>query len=321
MSKILITGGAGFLGTAIIGTLGTTHDYIVYSRDEAKHLILKEKFKNTKIKLKTIIGDVRDNTRLCKVISEEKPSNVVIAHALKQIKACEDNYSECLKTNVDGTLNVIETCNKVAPFVRKVCFISTDKAVNPCSIYGSSKKICEQIITQESNRKGANIKFCSVRYGNVINSTGSVIPLFKKQCQDKKEITVNSIAMTRFLLDVNQAVYLIANALFEDVNGIVVPIAVKSAKIIDIARYFVKKYGLPEKAIKIGIPNHFEKIHETLVSTEEKFDLTTLKNVGMCVVVNNKHGKEVAKNNRQSNDNDCLMSQEETFAFLAERGI
>ena len=191
---VLITGGAGSLGKAIVYKLLSDHHHvgkiIVFSRDELKHQHMKWEFSDQADKIEYIIGDVRDLERVTQAC---KGVDVIIhAAALKQISACEQNPEECYKTNVVGTQNVI----KAAKYneVEKLLFISTDKAVNPSSIYGNSKQACERLITKAD---GPHLTCATVRLGNLLGSAGSVIPFFMK-IRHTGELPITDQEMTRF---------------------------------------------------------------------------------------------------------------------------
>src|SRR5512147_3007747 len=182
---ILITGGTGSFGKKFIATLLREHNpakVIVYSRDELKQHEMRESSFNSPL-LRYFIGDVRDRDRLIRAL---KGVDIVVhAAALKQVPACEYNPMEAIKTNIMGTANVVEAALDAG--VKKVMTISTDKAVNPVNLYGATKLSAEKLTVQSNNyAAGTATRYSCVRYGNVVGSRGSVVPLFLKQRADGK---------------------------------------------------------------------------------------------------------------------------------------
>jgi UDP-N-acetylglucosamine 4,6-dehydratase/5-epimerase len=269
---VLITGGTGFLGKALIKELlkYDLKSIRVFSRDEFKHHLIYEQFKSFKDewgnpKIRNLIGDVRDYERLKKAT---KNCDIVIhAAALKRIDILEYNVEEAVKTNILGTLNVVRA--SVENNVEKVVFISTDKACSPVNGYGACKFVSERIITESNFNKGSakTILNC-VRYGNVINSTGSVIPFFIEKIMNNEEIPLTDPEMTRFLITSNQAVDLIFNALVYGKGGEIFIPKAHSFKIIDLVQYLIKKYGTNNKIRVIGI-RPGEKLHELMINDVE----------------------------------------------------
>ena len=178
---ILVTGGTGSFGNQFVKYVLENYNpkkIIIYSRDEYKQFIMRNKFKKYDEKLRYFIGDVRDRNRLYRAF--EGVDYVVHAAALKQVPSCEYNPMEAVKTNIDGAMNIIDAALDCG--VKKVVALSTDKAVNPTNIMGASKRICEMII--QSIDKESKTEFVAVRFGYVLGSNGSVVPLFKKQILD-----------------------------------------------------------------------------------------------------------------------------------------
>jgi len=174
--SILIIGGTGSLGNKLIERYINNNIIYVYSRDESKHWKMSIEYNNNP-NLQFIIGDIRDYDKLQQTLLRIKPSIVIIAAALKHIDRCEYETNECLLTNIKGTqnvLNIIETFENILK-IKTVCFVSTDKACSPVNIYGMSKAISECLMIEKS-KEIPFIKFITVRYGNVLNSRGSIIP-------------------------------------------------------------------------------------------------------------------------------------------------
>lgn len=287
--SIMIFGGAGSLGHTLVKKyLPISKNIFVVSRDEAKHWELHNhinfSFPNTKNRLKTLIGDVRDLDRLVELINQCKPDTVIIAQALKQVDVCESYPEESIKTNILGvnnTIKAIEQHNSLGNhIVKNVCFVSTDKACNPINVYGMCKRISEKLILSVS--KTSKSKYVITRYGNVLSSKGSIVPLFQKQALDSNcpHFTLTDINMTRFLMTLDESVELIDKALKQGNPGDIWVPKLKAIKIIDLANYFSSKFNKPIKIVGIR-PG--EKLHESLLSEEES---AKAKVVDECFVVN-----------------------------------
>ncbi len=257
LNKILIFGGSGSLGTEIIKYYNDK-EIIIFSRDEAKHWKLKNKFKN----IKCIIGDVRDFTKVYSTLNNENCDSIIIAHALKQVDTCEIYPDESIKTNILGVNNIINSINQIINKPKNVCFISTDKACNPINVYGMCKSISEKIILNQSN----NINWSIVRYGNVLTSTGSIIPLLIEKSKNKEPYILTHTDMTRFVMFLNEAVEIIDFALKnQNYNNIIIP-KLKSMKILDLIEIFKDLFG---NKIILGSIRPGEKIDESLISILE----------------------------------------------------
>lgn len=260
--KILITGGTGSFGQYATQDLLSDLKYKIkiFSRDEQKQEDMRRKFGSDRIEY--IIGDVRDYQSVKD--ATEGVDIVLHASALKIITTCEENPIEALKTNTLGTYNVKKAC--IENGVGKAVLISTDKAVKPINFYGMSKAMAEKIFVLNNGDRGTI--FNVVRYGNVINSRGSVIPYFKKLIQDGKPLPITHPQMTRFLLPLDKAMWLVKYVMdgADTVNRdcIYVP-SIRSCKIIDLAHVLGgDNYPLEYVGIRQG-----EKIHECLINKEE----------------------------------------------------
>lgn len=269
--KMLIFGGAGSLGTELTKFYIDQYEIICVSRDEAKHWALHNKFHNKN--LKTIIGDVRDENRIYDIILEQKPDVIIIAQALKQIDICEKFPEESLKTNTNGIINITNAIKRLCLnnmyFPTSVCFVSTDKAAGPISVYGMCKSISEKIMFNFSDYfDNTNTRIIVVRYGNVASSKGSIIPLLLQQSIDStvKNYTLTNELMTRFLMTLNEAAKLIDTAITNGKNGDLWVPKLSSIKIIDLISYFSKKYNKPFKITGLRC---IEKIDEIMLTREE----------------------------------------------------
>lgn len=270
MKTLLIYGGSGSLGETLIETYKDLYNIVIYSRDENKHWLLRQKFKNVTF----ILGDIRDKNAVETSIFKVKPNTVIIASALKHIDQCENNINECIYTNIIGVQNIVDIVYNNAlknqiDFLEKVLFVSTDKACSPVNAYGMCKSLSERMIIEKSQYI-AKPKFMVVRYGNVISSRGSLFPLFHEigKAYDKTHFTITDDRMTRFFMTLKQSVKLIDNALMEGETGDTYIPQVKSYLIRDIAEMFSKKYNKP--IIKTGL-RPGEKLHETLINITESY--------------------------------------------------
>jgi len=269
---ILITGGTGFLGRALIKEILKYNPkrIRIFSRDEVKHYQTQEMFKNNKYNInggmvRNLIGDVRDYERLKKAM--QNCDIVIHAAALKRIDMIEYNVEESIKTNIVGTLNVVNAAleNKV----EKVIFISTDKACSPINTYGACKFVSERIFVESNYNKGsAKTSFICVRYGNVINSTGSVIPFFINKIKNNEEIPLTDERMTRFLITDKQAVNLVFRAIKFGIGGEVFIPKLPSFNMINLIEYLKERFNGENKIKMIGL-RPGEKIHELMVNKTE----------------------------------------------------
>ncbi len=277
---IVITGGTGSLGKVLArrilsGEMGMPKKVIIFSRDEAKQHSMRLEYLHKKITTDEVIydnfkrvlefriGDVRNYSDVCSVL---KNANFVInAAALKQVPTCEYFPAEAVFTNCNGAENIVRVLQEHDYPVDTVVGVSTDKACKPINVMGMSKAIQERIFIS-SNVKVPHVNFVCVRYGNVLASRGSVVPLFHDQIQTGGPVTITTTDMTRFLLSINQAVDCIFAALKEGQRGEIYVPDVPSALITNIAKAMVgnKKIEIKVTGIRPG-----EKIHESLISEEE----------------------------------------------------
>jgi UDP-N-acetylglucosamine 4,6-dehydratase len=259
---ILVTGGTGTFGKAFITEVlkkTKAKKIIVFSRDEFKQNVMQQDFKDPRLNF--FLGDVRDLPRLERAFNAVDV--VVHAAALKQVPALEYNPLEAVKTNIIGTQNVIDAAlNKN---VERVLFISTDKAVHPINLYGSTKLCAERLIIAANSYRGENGKtrFSLIRYGNVVGSRGSLIELIQKQ-KPTGVITLTDERMTRFLIPITKVIGMVIDALDMMRSGEIFVPKMKSLKITDV----IKKLAPRAKIKVIGI-RPGEKIHEMLITEHE----------------------------------------------------
>lgn len=263
---ILITGGTGFLGRAIIKEVLKYNpaSIRVFSRDEVKHHRLQEQFKYDS-RLRNLIGDVRDLERVKR--ATEGCDIVIHAAALKRLDILEYNVDESIKTNIIGSMNVVLASRSSK--VKKVILISTDKACSPVNTYGACKFVSERIFIESNYSKGATkTVFTVVRYGNVLESTGSVIPFFTSKIKNGEDIPLTDDRMTRFIISPKQAVELIFTAIKYGVGGEVFIPRLPAFKIVDLIQILKDKYNANNKIKVIGI-RPGEKIHELMINKSE----------------------------------------------------
>jgi len=252
----LITGGSGFLGQQLTKDILKLDpkEIIIFSRGEAKQADMKRKFNNDKLRF--VIGDVADYGQLNKAM---RCVDICIhAAANKRIDTCAENPTEAVKTNIKGTINVVESAlyNKIECLL----YVSTDKAKNPETTYGATKYIGEQIVRNAYQDKGnRKTKVKTVRYGNIINSTGSVFTIWENQYKYNKVIHVRDTEMTRFFMTVDKASKLVLDTIESGEENTEHSLPMKSVKIIELAKYLY-----PDAEIKITGAKHFEKTHEDL---------------------------------------------------------
>ena len=266
MSKLLITGGTGSFGKALLRKHLNTNQFDeirVFSRDEKKQDELRKSVNSRKIKF--YIGDVRDESSLKRVISEV--DYIFHAAALKQVPSCEFFPLEAIKTNILGTNNVLSVAKEKN--VKKVVVLSTDKAAYPINAMGMTKALMEKVMIASSRElDSSKSTFCGTRYGNVMASRGSVIPLFIEQIKANQEITITNPEMTRFMMTLDDAVDLVLFSFKNGKNGDIFVQKSPAATIKTLAQALIELYGSKSKIKYIGI-RHGEKMYETLVTREE----------------------------------------------------
>ena len=265
--RVLIFGGSGSLGVTLVRRLIDHNSICVYSRDESKHWALKNKFNNKNVSF--MIGDIRDKSRVREAISRYKPNVIIIAAALKHVDICELSPEESIKTNIIGPQNIAslveENHSEYSEFLETVLMVSTDKACAPINVYGMSKAVAERVVLEKA-RSVDTIKFCAVRYGNVLESRGSIIPLFLYQALHDEYLTVTREDMTRFLMTLDDSVDLILDCIDTAGTGELYVPKLKSMKILDLANIFSRRYNKPIKIVGI---RSGEKIHEAMINETE----------------------------------------------------
>ena len=262
---LLITGGTGSFGHAVLDRYLNSDigEIRIFSRDENKQDLLRKKYLSTKIKF--YIGDVRDYNSF--VNASKDVDYIFHAAALKQVPSCEFYPLEALKTNVLGASNVADAAinNKV----KKVVFLSTDKAVYPINSMGLTKSLMEKVITSKA-RESENTMLCTTRYGNVMGSRGSVIPLFLDQVINNKPLTVTNPDMTRFMMSMDDAIDLVLFAFDHGEGGDVIIQKSPAATVKILAEAICNLFNKSNHDIDIIGTRHGEKLYEVLMSKEER---------------------------------------------------
>lgn len=263
--NILILGGTGYLGRAIGEEVlkYNPNKVIIFSRDEVKHFYVLSKVFNNNPKVISFLGDIRDYESLLK--ATRNVDIVFHTAALKRMDCLEDNVEEAIKTNVLGSINVFNAC--VANNVKKVLFISTDKACSPINTYGACKFVSEKIFTNYDVQEYST-KFMAVRFGNILDSTGSVIPIFIDKIKQGQDIPLTDDRMTRFIIDKSEAINLIFDAVRYGQGGEIFIKRLSAMKVIDLIEVLKQNLQAHNKINVIGL-RPGEKIHEILINDSE----------------------------------------------------
>ena len=263
---LLITGGTGSFGNAVLCRFLDTDikEIRIFSRDEKKQDDMRKQYNNPKLKF--YLGDVRDVNSI--IDAMRGVDYVFHAAALKQVPSCEFYPMQAVQTNIVGTENVLNCA--INANVKKVIVLSTDKAVYPINAMGVSKAMMEKVAVAKSrNLTDEEIMISCTRYGNVMASRGSVIPLFIDQIRNGKDITITDPAMTRFMMSLDQAVELVLFAFENGNNGDIFVQKAPAATIDLLARTLINLLGQPEHKISIIGTRHGEKLYEALLTREE----------------------------------------------------
>ena len=263
---LLITGGTGSFGNAVLRRFISDdrfNEIRIFSRDEKKQDDMRKNLNNPKVKF--YIGDVRDETSVNQAV--RGVDYIFHAAALKQVPSCEFFPIEAVKTNILGTDNVLSAAERY--FVKRVIVLSTDKAAYPINAMGMSKALMEKVMVARSrNLSDSKIVFCGTRYGNVMASRGSVIPLFIEQIKNQKPLTLTDPQMTRFMMTLEDAVDLVLYAFKKGKNGDIFVQKSPAATIQVLAEALCELYGYSVDLNVIGT-RHGEKLYETLVNRED----------------------------------------------------
>jgi FlaA1/EpsC-like NDP-sugar epimerase len=320
--NIAVTGGLGSIGFEIIRKLLEYDVQSVTVLDNRETELAYGMYNSPDDRLRSHFCDMRELDRLLETLKDV--DFVFHAAALKHVTVCEFNPYEAVKTNVIGTQNVIEAClqNKV----EKLILISTDKAVNPTNVMGATKLLAERLVSAVSNRSmDGTTKFGVVRFGNVLQSRGSVLEIWNQQLLDRKKITITDPKMTRFFMDVNQCVNLIFEATRHTRGGETFMLKMPSVRIGDLAEAYLELKGYPKNHYVLIGKRPGEKMHEDLVFPEESEALLESEKFLLCLPLfyraaldeRFKEGfKKTAKATYSSNDPDHLLDKKRIKSAL-----
>jgi len=266
--SVLITGGTGSFGHRYASTLLKKYNLkrlVIFSRDELKQYDMEMKFRqyedlNYDV-MRFFIGDVRDKARLEEAMRDI--DIVIHAAALKQVPAAEYNPMECIKTNIHGAENVIQAA--LSNNVDKVVALSTDKAANPINLYGATKLASDKLFVAANNMSGGRTKFSVVRYGNVVGSRGSVVPLFEKLIgEEKSQLPITHEEMTRFWITLQEGVDFVLKNMERMQGGEIFVPKIPSVRIVDLAKAMAPNLPLKIIGIRPG-----EKLHEVMCPSDD----------------------------------------------------
>lgn len=267
---LLIFGGSGSLGNALIQDFFDTDTKIVnYSRDENKHWQMELKY--GKERVTHVIGDIRSRLKIRQTLLRYQPTKIIIAAALKHIERAEFETNECIQTNLVGTQNILSEIEDLRHLLqlKTVCFVSTDKACSPVNTYGMCKAVAEAMVVEKA-RFIPSIKFVVVRYGNVLNTRGSIIPILHNKGKDSRveKFFLTHERMTRFVMTLEQSVALIKYAMEEGVSGEIIIPKLKAMRIKDMLSIFGELYDKPVEEVGIR-PG--EKMLEDLINETQAY--------------------------------------------------
>ena len=314
---ILITGGTGSFGSMFVSHMLENYNLkkiIIFSRDELKQFNMQQNLIKYKKKIRFFIGDIRDKDRLD--LSLKGVDYVIHAAALKQVPAAEYNPIEAIKTNIMGAQNLVLSC--INNNVKKLIALSTDKAVNPVNLYGATKLSSDKLFIAANNLSGVSgTKFSAVRYGNVLSSRGSVIPIFKKLKEENKKIVpITHKEMTRFFISKKDAVEFVVDSLIQMNGGEIFVPKIPSFKITELAKVIFKECKFKIIGIRPG-----EKIHEVLISKEESSYTKEFKDnyIIYPIILDNRiipNKEKFINNEYSSKNNKNFLNNRQIFAFL-----
>ncbi len=284
--NLFISGGTGSLGNKLISVIlkkyPKINKIVVFSRDELKQFEMKNKYKSSKLRF--FLGDIRDKERLSRALNGI--DIVIHAAALKQVPASEYNPTEFIKTNIIGAQNILE--QSVNNKVSQVVALSTDKAAAPVNLYGATKLCSDKLFVAANQYYGYRIKSSVVRYGNVMNSRGSVLPVFKYCAKNNLSFTITDKEMTRFNISLEDGVKMVLFAIANSKGGEIFVPKIPSYKILDLAEAVKTDFKIKYIGIRSG-----EKLHEELITSS---DALTTVDIGKYYVILPSSGKNNVNN-------------------------
>lgn len=312
--KIMIFGGSGSLGHKLIDTYVSKNVIVNYSRDENKHWQMELFYKSAN--LINIIGDIRDFDKVEQSILRINPDVIIVAAALKHVDRSEYEINECIDTNIKGLQNVLKTVeiHKLSQ-LKTICFISTDKACNPVNVYGMTKAICEAMMIEKS-KYIKNIKFVTVRYGNVLNSRGSIIPILENKGLDPEcsAFTLTHPDMSRFIMTLEDSVKLIEYAIVHGKSGEILIPKLFSMNIKDLMELFSEKYRKPITVTNIRAG---ERMYEILIN--ETQSMKTQK--GYYYHIQPSYTNDITGEPFEYNSKQSIISKAELYDYLTKLNL
>jgi len=319
--NILVTGGTGSIGREIVRKVLQYKPNVmrVFNNDEAELFNLEQELADYP-HVRFLVGDVRDKERLQRAV--EGIDFVFHAAALKHVPLCEYNPFEAVKTNVLGTQNLIETAMEEE--VEKLITISTDKAVNPVNVMGATKLLAERLTISANHYKGARkTAFSCVRFGNVLDSRGSVVPLFREQIKRRGPVTITDPDMTRFVMSIPRAVDLVLKAAEIARGGEIFIFKMRALHIRDLAEVMIEElaphYGYAPESIRIEISGKRagEKIYEELLTADEAMNASETEDMFIIApAAKNQESKRISAKEYRSDQDGILLAKEEIKEIL-----
>lgn len=319
---ILVTGGAGSIGSEIVRRVlrHSPRAVRVLDNNETALFELEQELQSERIR--TLVGDIRDKERLKRAV--EGVDIVFHSAALKHVPLCEYNPFEAVKTNVLGTQNVIEVAMEEE--VEKLMVISTDKAVNPINVMGATKLLAERLVISANYYKGwRKVAFSCVRFGNVLNSRGSVVPLFREQIKRGGPVVITDPNMTRFVMSIPRAVDLVLKAAEIAQGGEIFIFKMPAVRIGDLAEAMIGElaphYGYDPKSIKMEISGKRagEKIYEELLTDDEAMNTSEMEDMFVITQAGEKQeSKKISTNEYRSDRDVILLTKKEIREMLRE---
>ena len=314
--RIMIIGGTGALGKQLTERWKSGNDILIFSRNEHKQEEMKRKYPKALYR----IGDVKDKESILRSMYEFKPNVIVNTAALKTVWVAQDNPYETILTNIVGHQYLIDCVRECRHQIESLMFISTDKACSPVNVYGMSKGIAEQMYVNFAKEQ-TDIKVALCRYGNVLDSTGSLIPVFKDMIKKGAEsLPITNFDMTRFLITLDEAIDLIEwSYQSPDSHGKIIVPKLESMKIIDFAKAIAKSLGKDDiKFHKIPIRDG-EKLHEEMISSIE-MQRTENTDSEKYMAINWERNNE-DYNHTPLNSQFHVMDEDDTYLFLLDKGV
>ena len=314
--RIMIIGGTGALGKQLTERWKSGNDILIFSRNEHKQEEMKRKYPEALYR----IGDVKDKESILRSMYEFKPNVIVNTAALKTVWVAQDNPYETILTNIVGHQYLIDCVRECRHQIESLMFISTDKACSPVNVYGISKGIAEQMYVNFAKEQ-TDIKVALCRYGNVLDSTGSLIPVFKDMIKKGAEsLPITNFDMTRFLITLDEAIDLIEwSYQSPDSHGKIIVPKLESMKIIDFAKAIAKSLGKDDiKFHKIPIRDG-DKLHEEMISSIE-MQRTENTDSEKYMAINWERNNE-DYNHTPLNSQFHVMDEDDTYLFLLDKGV